>query len=289
MGSGLRKLVTKYKGHKLSDSKTIGGRGRLTKKQIDSFQVYYGKAIQQNAGNIEAASNAVRAILKHSASTDKNPQHDLCPPGESSWCKWQVAKAKGIMTYKHKNPLPPAVVKVVTPLFEQLSDKTLLATTKDCLTQNSNESLHHLIWDKCPKTGFTGLGCVQIATCFAVLEFNFGHSSYNEIISTMGIDPGFYARDAFAKCDRQWLYFANVKSSPSYKEKRVRRRAQKHAFEDQQERAEGTLYKSGSFLPTSETSPPLPTRPRACPRCRKCGKPRKGHRRGQACPGLSSK
>ena len=114
-------------------------------------------------------------------------------------------------------------MKVVTPLFERLSDKTLLATTKDCLTQNSNESLHHLIWDKCPKTGFTGLGCVQIATCFAVLEFNFGRSSYNEIISTMGIDPGFYARDAFAKRDRQRLYFANVKSSPSYKEKRVRR------------------------------------------------------------------
>ena len=44
-----------------------------------------------NTGNIEAASNAVRANLKQSASTDKNP---LCPPGESSWCKWQVAKAK---------------------------------------------------------------------------------------------------------------------------------------------------------------------------------------------------
>ena len=47
-----------------------------------------------NAGNTEAASNAVRAILKYSASTDKNPKHDLCPPGESSRCKWQVAKAK---------------------------------------------------------------------------------------------------------------------------------------------------------------------------------------------------
>ena len=55
----------------------------------------------------------------------------------------------------------------------------------------------------------------------------------------MGIDPGFYARDALATRDRQWLYFASVKSS-SYKEKTLRR-AQKHAFEDQQERAEGTF------------------------------------------------
>ena len=58
MGSGLRKLVTNYKGHKLSDGKTIGGRGRLSKKQIDSFQVYYGKAIRQNAGNITTFTTA---------------------------------------------------------------------------------------------------------------------------------------------------------------------------------------------------------------------------------------
>ena len=109
------------------------------------------------------------------------------------------------------------------------------------------------------------LAVFKFLTCLAVLEFNFWHSSYNEVISTMGIDPGFYARDTWAKRDRQWLYFANVKSS-SYKEKTIRRRAQKHAFEDQQERAEGTLYKSGSFLETSETSPPLPTWPRGCPR-----------------------
>ena len=87
-----------------------------------------------------------------------NPHRLLPAPGESSRCKWQVAKAKGIMTYKHKNPLPPAVVKVVTPLFEQLSDKTLLATTKDCLTQNPNEGckkcdlhwLHIKMWDHVP-------------------------------------------------------------------------------------------------------------------------------------------
>ena len=59
MSSELWKLVTNYKGHKLSDGKTKDGRGRLTKKRIDSFQVYYGKAIRQNAGNTEAASNEI--------------------------------------------------------------------------------------------------------------------------------------------------------------------------------------------------------------------------------------
>ena len=74
----------------------------------------------------------------------------------------------------------------------------------------------------------------------------------------------------------KWLYFANVKSSSSFKEKRLRRRAQKHAFEDYQERAEGTLYRSGLFLSTSETSLLLlPTRPRGCPRVQEVWKAQK--------------
>ena len=38
----MRNVVASYKGQKLSDGKGIGGMGRLIKKRIDSFQVYYG-------------------------------------------------------------------------------------------------------------------------------------------------------------------------------------------------------------------------------------------------------
>ena len=73
---------------------SLGGKGRLTEAMIDSFQTYYGSAIRQNVGNLEEMRKAVLAIYHHSVSTDANPQHNYCPKGETSWCKYQQAVAK---------------------------------------------------------------------------------------------------------------------------------------------------------------------------------------------------
>ena len=93
MGTALRNLKRQYRGQKLSDGKTIGGAGRLMDSRINSLQNYYGDAIRRNKGNLEAMIKAVQASLLHSNSSDDNPRHHLCPQGEKSWCKWQVAKA----------------------------------------------------------------------------------------------------------------------------------------------------------------------------------------------------
>ena len=79
---------------RLSDGKGIGGRGRLTDKVIDNLQVYYGQAIRNNTHIIEDMENAVLAIWHHTRSTDANPDHDLCPQGETSWCGYQRELAK---------------------------------------------------------------------------------------------------------------------------------------------------------------------------------------------------
>ena len=41
-------------------------------------------------------------------------------------------------------------------------------------TQNTNESLHCIVWNKSQKTSFVGLERVLSATCSAVSEFNAG-------------------------------------------------------------------------------------------------------------------
>ncbi|GFW04290.1 uncharacterized protein TNCV_5047131 [Trichonephila clavipes] len=46
MGTRLRKL--KQMSSKLSDGKSIGGKGRLTDRMIDLITTYYGNAIRQN-------------------------------------------------------------------------------------------------------------------------------------------------------------------------------------------------------------------------------------------------
>ena len=65
--------VTKSK--KLPDGKGIRGMGCCTKKRIDRFQVYYGRAIKENKGNVAAAQKVVKTILQHSVSPGEKP----CP------------------------------------------------------------------------------------------------------------------------------------------------------------------------------------------------------------------
>ncbi|GFW50790.1 uncharacterized protein TNCV_3590721 [Trichonephila clavipes] len=47
MGTRLRNILKMSKGIKLSDGKNISGRGRLTLKEVDSIQHYYGLAIRK--------------------------------------------------------------------------------------------------------------------------------------------------------------------------------------------------------------------------------------------------
>ena len=88
MGTRLRNLKKNFGKKLLDDEKTIGGQGRLTAKVIDQLTTYYGNAIRNNTDSVEKMLNAIWATYYHKISTDQNPQHHLCPPGQSSWCKW---------------------------------------------------------------------------------------------------------------------------------------------------------------------------------------------------------
>ncbi|GFY19005.1 uncharacterized protein TNCV_3876931 [Trichonephila clavipes] len=84
MGTRLRNILKMSKGIKLSDGKNISGRGRLTLKEVDSIQHYYGLAIRKNLSSVEDVKRAIWAIYFHKLSTEDNPQHALCPLGEDS-------------------------------------------------------------------------------------------------------------------------------------------------------------------------------------------------------------
>lgn len=53
MGARLQKFKTKKGKDKLSDDKTIGGRGRLTDSAIKQIQLYYGFAIRRHTSSLE--------------------------------------------------------------------------------------------------------------------------------------------------------------------------------------------------------------------------------------------
>ncbi|GFW46252.1 uncharacterized protein TNCV_2813471 [Trichonephila clavipes] len=162
------------KGIKLSDGKNISGRGRLTLKEVDSIQHYYGLAIRKHLSSVEDMKRAIWANYFHKLNTEDNPQHALCPPGEDSWCGYNRSIVTGEF-YIHKHSLPESILLKVKKVFRDLTEKDLL---KKCLhgrTQNPNESFNKCIWERIPKTVFVGIETLKFGVMDAVICFNDGY------------------------------------------------------------------------------------------------------------------
>ena len=160
VGSRLHKIKSSNKGLKLDDGKGLGGKGRLTDSKIDVLQNYYGLAVRENLNDVEKMAKNIEASLFHVASTNENPQRHLCPNGEKSWCGYKRDQS----TYKHKNGIPKCIVDFIKPVFDDLSNKELLSKCTHGLTQNVNECLNGLIWDRCPKSTYVEQETLALAT-----------------------------------------------------------------------------------------------------------------------------
>ena len=247
MGSRLQSLKKRYGKRLLSDGKPIGGKGRLTDKIIDSIQVYYGKAIRNNTESIEGMQNAVMAIWNHMRSTDEEPRHLLCPKGNKSWCGYQRDIVGGKNTYQHDNPLPEAVADEIKGIFVALSEPSLLKACLHCGTQNQNESLNGLIWQRAPKTIHSGLPTVEIAAHLAIAVFNDGGKAIVNVLESLEIEPGAYCKSFFKQLDKRRLYHASYKSGEKAKKRRKGIRSRKRGFSDELEATEGVQYEAGAF------------------------------------------
>ena len=162
-------------GKKLADNKCLGGRGRLTIAKCDAIQNFYGRAIRDNKNNSAEMSRATWAILQHYSSTADNPKHNDCPDGTGSWCSYKRDEVSGLKTHvPTKDPLTDAMVEAMTPLFHRLTDQNFLEGCKDCYTQNSNESLNHVIWSLAPKEQFVSEHETTLAIILGVCIFNDG-------------------------------------------------------------------------------------------------------------------
>ncbi len=243
VGSRLRKLKSSNKGVKLSDGKGVSGKGRLTDGKIDVLQNYYGLAIRENLQDVEEMAKAVKASLFHVASTDTKPQHHLCPKGKDSWCGYQ----RDSKSYKHKNGIPDPIVKLVEPIFNDLAKPALLNKCTHGLTQNVNECLNGLIWDRCPKTTYVEQETVALATYLAVLKFNDGDISFLKLFEDLDIKPGFFTCKGAHDCDQARIKLSAKKSSEKVKGRRKSLRHLRKKYLDNAEDKEGVTYEAGGF------------------------------------------
>ena len=286
MGSQLRALKRNWQGRKLPDNAGLGGRNRLTISRITNFQNFYGKAIRDNLGNVDAASDAVMATFYHSVSTNESPQHHLCPETSDTWCGYQKSRQNG-SPYEHQPALPEEVAKVVKPVFETLAKKSLLSRCMEGLTQNSNESLHAIIWGIAPKHIFNGAEVTLLAGAMATGLFNDGQKFLLRTLTRMGYPPGVYTKEAADLADAERLRKAREAADEEKKEKRKSLKKKKHAKEDKAAQKEDVLYEAGGFGPDGEllqvpeAQQTAPAKKKQQRRCRKCNLPMKGHQKGR--------
>ncbi|GFW77764.1 uncharacterized protein TNCV_2805111 [Trichonephila clavipes] len=208
------------KGIKLSDGENISGRGRLTLKEVDSIQHYYGLAIRKNLSSVEDVKRAIWAIYFHKLSTEDNPQHALCP----------------LVNF----------IESEKKVFRDLTEKDLL---KKCLhgrTQNPNESFNKCIWERIPKTVFVGIETLKFGVMDAVICFNDGYVSRIKVFEALGIKSGYNTERALLIIDNKRIFEAERIVNKVSLEARNKRRSLKRKM-DKQNLDEENEYQSGKY------------------------------------------
>ena len=251
MGTRLRNLKKSLKGQKLSDGKPISGKGRLTDKHIDLLQSYYRTAIVSNKHNLQGMRQAVWATFFHRSASDEmsraeqDRSHAMC---DISWCKYKKAAASHTLhTYKNTNSLPMAVMEVIKPIFQDLSNPSLLSKCLDGYTQNANECVNSVVWKYCPKKKYHGVTVVKVAAAMAVSVFNDGAQSHLDIMIAMELSVGKFASDFCEQKDSRRIKNAKKQAKDASHEARIAKRRKRKAVDEEQAELEGQPYVAGGY------------------------------------------
>ena len=239
VGTALRKLKRENPG--------LGGKGKLTDSQIDKLQNYYGIAIRSNVGDLAGMKKAIHASLMHCASTEARPLHDHCPTGSASWCRYQQDKANGTKLYKHGPGLPLEVIVKLKPEYIRLSEDSLLEKCLHGKTQNQNESLNGMIWQRVPKEVYVGRETLELGLYDAVSHFNIGAVTVIKLFQGLNIPPGKYTEEGCKLQDQLRVDGAEYKNKASTKKRRKVIRGLKKRKDDKNKQREGVNYASGEF------------------------------------------
>lgn len=250
LGTALRNCVKEWR----SRGVTLGGKshGSLKDETIKKLTRYYQNAILKNKGDASKMKTAIFATLFHSISTDKKPQHSKCPPGPESWCFYQAAVASGKKPGLHKElvrtPVKEAHLAKILPIYQRLASDELLERCIRCMTQNSNESLHNVIWSKCSKISSASTKRVYIAVCEAVSEFNVGTLKTLELLQNeSNMKLNISSRNLAMYKDYRRVYFRKRRKLTLYNLVQKKIKLARKRREMLIRKKEGITYKAGHF------------------------------------------
>ena len=113
----------------------------LTNKLVDRLQNYYGMAIRSNVVDLNEMKKTIYAALFHVCSSEKDNYHAHCPTRVDSWCTYHLDIINKMKLHKPTKGLPEEAIKHLKPIFESLSDDSLLIKCLHGKTQNQNKVL----------------------------------------------------------------------------------------------------------------------------------------------------
>ena len=107
------------------------------------------------------------------SSTSWYGQRHTSSPTSANYITPTDIKSYLTINQKMKTYLRPNVVSQILPIYQRIVTPELLEKCKGD-TQNSNESLHNVIWSELPKTKFFTLKRMEYSIYRSVVKFNHG-------------------------------------------------------------------------------------------------------------------
>nr|XP_012218899.1 PREDICTED: uncharacterized protein LOC105670133 [Linepithema humile] len=219
----------------------LGGEGELTDALVRKLTKYYGLAMGRHPDSASEMKRAIMAIYHHACSTDENPQHQYCPSGAESWCKWQVARVTGRLDeFEHQPAVSKEVQDHLLPIYEDLARDDLL----ERCARNATESFNATVWRLAPKHLPCDSQTIEIAARLAAAIFNEGYYPVLKIMETMGIVIGQQCKIFVDSYNEKRLLRAEHRSSERPREARAARKM-KGTIQQDLEEEEGIAYGPG--------------------------------------------
>ena len=154
----------------------------------------------------------------------------------------------GKKTHKNTISLPKWIHDIPKPIFQELRSDDLLSKCLHGKTQNANEALNNIIWQKCPKNVFVHRDMLEVGLNSAVVEFNDGPCGIHKVLDHFGIHPGCLTLSSSRKQTAQRVKNIQNKMSDDGKCKRKKLRTVKKGYLDKEKELEGgESYVTGGF------------------------------------------
>ena len=138
------------------------------------------------------------------------------------------------------------VIAKVEPIYQRLSQDDLLQKCLHGKTQNQNESLNGLIWQRVPKEVFVGRQLLEFDMYVAISHFNMGAKTILKLLEELNIPSGKYTQQGCDVLDKERIYAAEYKEDSSKKRRKILR-GKKKKKKDKKQKAEGEVHAAGTF------------------------------------------